>query len=166
MTASSWISVLQLSPEDFTQRDENGKSAYSNLSELKSEARVTYWPFVHNPIYAAKQLDKEIVEVTSATFPEDYNFSKDNILLVNLNDATEDEDRVEMLKRHGKLNLNIKKLYKPFPFFALDSIISLVYKEIQKHHDEVLALYTAHHTSWVQFFYTMLFSYIKKYFNR
>lgn len=54
-----------------------------------------------------------------------------------------------MLKRHGK---NAQSKVNPviiIAFAVVDSVISSVYKEIKKQHDEVLALYTAHHTSWV-----------------
>lgn len=94
--------IFQLSPEDFAQRDVLGNTPYLNLVDLKSKAKVTYWPFVHNPTRALKQLDKKLVVVSADSLLGNLEVPKDSILVVDLNDARDDEDRTEMLKRHGK----------------------------------------------------------------
>lgn len=93
---------MQLSPEDFAQHDRNGRTPFSQISQLKTTAKVTYWPFVHAPIRAVKQLDKKIVEVTAESLENDLTIPDNQVLIVDLNDAREDEDRADMLNRHGK----------------------------------------------------------------
>lgn len=91
-----------MSPEDFAQHDRNGLTPFSNIAQLKSDAKVTYWPFVHSPIRAVRQLDKTIVEVSAENLENDLTIPTDEILIVDLNDARDEEDRLDMLKRHGK----------------------------------------------------------------
>lgn len=91
----------QLSPEDFAQRDQNGDTLYPNLSKFKeSTSIVSYLPYVQNPIKSLKHLNKEFTETSIEKFSND-DLSKDTILIINLNDAEDNEDRTDMLKRHG-----------------------------------------------------------------
>lgn len=58
---------------------------------------------MHSPIRAVKQLDKRISEIATENLQTDLIIPSDSdeILIVDLNDAREDEDRLDMLKRHG-----------------------------------------------------------------
>ncbi|KAJ8951415.1 hypothetical protein NQ318_006844 [Aromia moschata] len=120
-----------LSPEDFIQRDQSGGIVFPYLSKVKREAMVTYFPYVQHPIRALKHLDEEVVELSITALRENLEIPDSKILIVDLNDAKDDEHRVEMLKRH-------------------DADIKSIYEEICKKHKNVLALYTAHHTSWCE----------------
>lgn len=94
--------LLQLSPEDFAQRGRNGKTVFSQLSKFKQDGKVTYWPFVRNPLLAIRQLEKPVTEVNGETYVRDpFEVADNGILLVDLKDARDDEERVDMLKRHG-----------------------------------------------------------------
>ncbi|KAJ8934853.1 hypothetical protein NQ314_013124 [Rhamnusium bicolor] len=119
-----------LSPEDFAQHDQSGGIAFPNLSKLKKASKISYLPYVQNPVKALKHLDEDVIELSIASLRQKLVIPKTNILIVDLNDAKDDEHRLDMLKRH-------------------DADIKLIYEEILKKHDNVLALYTAHHTSWV-----------------
>lgn len=56
---------------------------------------------MHSPLRAVKQLDKKTVEVSVPSLLDELNVPKDSVLIIDLNDAKADEDRSEMLKRHG-----------------------------------------------------------------
>ncbi|KAJ8977105.1 hypothetical protein NQ317_008451 [Molorchus minor] len=119
-----------LSPEDFAQRDQSGGIVFPNLSKLKKSSKVTYLPYVQNPLRALKHLDEEVTELSIGSLKESLEIPETNILIIDLNDAKDDEHRLDMLKRH-------------------DADISSIYAEILKKHDNVLVLYTGRHTSWV-----------------
>ncbi|EFA11226.1 hypothetical protein TcasGA2_TC010758 [Tribolium castaneum] len=120
-----------LSPEDFAQHDQNGDIAFPNLHGLKKlKNHVAYKPYVQNPVRAVKQLNKEVTELSIASLLSSSNVPKDNILIIDLNDAKDDEPRFHMLKRH-------------------DSDIVSIYKDILEQRNNVLAIYTANHTSWI-----------------
>jgi len=53
----------------------------------------------------------------------------ETLLFIKLDDATSNEDRPGLLKRH-------------------DALISQVYRKLAERHGDVLAIYTAHHSSW------------------
>lgn len=118
-----------LSPEDFAQ---HGQSAvtFPNLAKLKKSTRVSYLPNVQNPITALKHLDVSITEVPVDEFGKSFEIPETDVLIVNLNDAKDSEDRIDMLKRH-------------------DAAIASVFEDLARKHDHVLAVYTAYHTSWV-----------------
>lgn len=90
-----------MSPEDFAQRDQNGDIAFPHILELKSETHVTYKPYVQNPIGAVKQLGRPVTEISIGSLLNSPNVPEDNILIIDLNDAKDDEQRFRMLKRHG-----------------------------------------------------------------
>ncbi|XP_044256758.1 V-type proton ATPase subunit S1 [Tribolium madens] len=120
-----------LSPEDFAQHDQNGEIAFPNLHGLKKlRSHVAYKPYVQNPVKAVKQLNKEVTELSIGSLLSSSNVPKDNILIIDLNDAKDDEPRFHMLKRH-------------------DSDIVSIYKDILEQRNNVLAIYTANHTSWI-----------------
>lgn len=107
---------MQLSPEDFARHGSNGQSPFSSIAQLKSSAKVTYWPFVHSPIRAVKQLDKRITEIAADNL-EDLIIPNDEILIVDLNDARDNEDRIDMLKRHGKIFSKTREERSSFSLF-------------------------------------------------
>nr|CAH7740154.1 unnamed protein product [Callosobruchus chinensis] len=120
-----------LSPEDFAQYDRSGGILYSNLAKLKQSQKVSYLPYVQNPIRALKHLNAAIHEVAvEKLVNENFDIPATDILIVNLNDAKDFEDRLDMLKRH-------------------DTVVARIYEKVLKNHKNVLALYTAQHTSWV-----------------
>ncbi|XP_028150418.1 V-type proton ATPase subunit S1 [Diabrotica virgifera virgifera] len=118
-----------LSPEDFAQKDERGLT-YSNLAKLTKSFKVSYLPYVQNPIKALKHLDVTVTEVPLDKFGKNFEIPETDILIVNLNDAKDSESRTDMLKRH-------------------DAAISKIYEDLANTNDNVLGMYTAHHTSWV-----------------
>ncbi|KAK9877238.1 hypothetical protein WA026_016982 [Henosepilachna vigintioctopunctata] len=119
-----------LSPEDFAQHNENGKTSFKALHKLLESSNVDYKPYVQNPIGAVKQLEKGVTEVSIASLLRNFNVPKDEVLIVDLNDAKDDEDRQDMLRRH-------------------DTAISQVFEKLLTNTDNILAIYTAHHPSWV-----------------
>ncbi|VEN50451.1 unnamed protein product [Callosobruchus maculatus] len=120
-----------LSPEDFAQYDRSGGILYSNLAKLRQSQKVSYLPYVQNPIRALKHLNVAIHEVpVEKLINENFDIPATDILIVNLNDAKDFEDRLDMLKRH-------------------DTVVARIYEKVLKNHKNVLALYTAQHTSWV-----------------
>ncbi|XP_069693062.1 V-type proton ATPase subunit S1-like [Periplaneta americana] len=125
-----------LSVEDFSWQDEAGEGAFPNLENIsRASDGVTYLPFVHAPLRAfhhhlpMKGQDWYHLKLGPTGAPVDNVSANETLLFVNLDDATSDEDRPELLKRH-------------------DAVISQVYKLLTEHHDDVLAVYTAHHSSW------------------
>lgn len=92
-----------MSPEDFTLRDRSGKLVFQNLAKIKSTTKTSYLPYVQNPLNAFKRLESSVVEVSAEDINEDFKFPETEILFINLNDAKDDENRVDMLKRHGKI---------------------------------------------------------------
>lgn len=119
-----------LSPEDFAQHDQSGATVFPHLQKHKRDSKVSYLPYVQNPTKALKHLGEEVTEISISDLKENFDFPETNILIVNLDDAKDDEHRLDMLKRH-------------------DSAIISIYNQIAKKYENVLALYTAHHTSWV-----------------
>ncbi|CAH1965094.1 unnamed protein product [Acanthoscelides obtectus] len=120
-----------LSPEDFAQYDRTGGILYSNLAKLKQSQKVSYLPYVQNPIGALKHLNADIQEMpVEKLINENFNIPETDILIINLIDAKDFEDRLDMLKRH-------------------DTVVSRIYEKVLQSRKNVLALYTAQHTSWV-----------------
>lgn len=72
---------------------------------------------MHSPIRAVKQLDKRISEIAAENLDGDLIVPSDSdeILIVDLNDARDDEDRLDMLKRHGNENFLFALATKPQP---------------------------------------------------
>lgn len=92
--------IFQLSPEDFAQRDQNGNTIFPNLANSRDNSVVSYLPYVQNPIKSLKHLNKNFIEIDINNF-DDIDIPNDTILIINLNDAEDNEDRTDMLKRHG-----------------------------------------------------------------
>ncbi|XP_060516168.1 V-type proton ATPase subunit S1 [Cylas formicarius] len=119
-----------LSPEDFSQRDESGFTTYPRLLKLRKTYKASYFPYVQNPIKALDNLVGNPTLISADQITEGWNVPDSQIIIIELNDASENEQRHEMLKRH-------------------DSLIASVYEKVLNKYGNVLAIYTAHRTSWV-----------------
>lgn len=119
-----------LSPEDFAQRDQSGNIAFPQIANLKESTNFNYKPYVQNPVKALKHLREDYVEISIDKLKEQKHIPKTNLLIVDLNDARDDEHRIDMLRRH-------------------DKDIVTIYNELTTKFDKVLALYTSRHSSWV-----------------
>jgi len=124
-----------LSVEDFSWQDEAGEGAFPNLENISSESDgLTYLPFVHAPLRAfhhhlpMQGQNWHNVKLAPNGLLSDAAMNE-TLLFLNLDDATSSEDRPGLLKRH-------------------DALISQVYRKLAEQHGDVLAIYTAHHSSW------------------
>lgn len=125
------FSETNLSPEDFIGHDEEGHSNFQHLADLESTARISYLPYVEDPINVIRELsDNDVTEISLETLNNQPIVPKSRILIVDLNDAKDDEDRNDMLRRH-------------------DATIFSVYKKLLKEDDNILSLFTAYHSSWI-----------------
>jgi hypothetical protein len=100
--------VFQLSVEDFSWQDAAGKGSFSNLENISRESgSVSYLPFVYAPLHAFRRhlpaQDREWynLKLGPNSLSSDDVALNETLLYVNLDDATSDEDRPELLKRHG-----------------------------------------------------------------
>lgn len=94
-----------MSPEDFAQKDNAGQQVFSNLAGLRQSAKVSYLPYVQSPVKALKNIDVSVSEIfVDDIIKNTFTIPKGDILIVNLNDAAETENRVDMLKRHGEFD--------------------------------------------------------------
>lgn len=119
-----------LSPEDFGQRDRSGNIAFPNLSKVRKTSKATYLSYVQNPIKSVRHASEDVSDISIERLKENFEIPESKIVIIELNDAKENEQRFDMLKRH-------------------DAFIASVYDQILKKHENVLALYTAHHASWI-----------------
>lgn len=116
-----------LSPEDFIET--GVVRPFQHLAKLAD--KVSYLPLVERPVELVKGIPfREVAEVSIKTILDKDTLPPQRVLIVNLNDAKEDEDRTDMLKRH-------------------DEAIVSIYKKIAATNDKILAMYTAYHSSWV-----------------
>ncbi|XP_017779714.1 PREDICTED: V-type proton ATPase subunit S1 [Nicrophorus vespilloides] len=116
-----------LSPEDFVVQD---KKTFQNVAKISSTVQVSYMPLVENPVETVKDLLTKDVTVVSINEILNNELPESRVLIVNLNDAKDDEDRIDMLRRH-------------------DATIVELYSKILKQHKHVLAILTGLHSSWV-----------------
>jgi hypothetical protein len=99
--------VFQLSVEDFSWQDEAGEGAFPNLESISSESdRLMYLPFVHAPLRAFHHLPMQGQNWHNVKLAPNGQLSdavmNETLLFLNLDDATSNEDRPGLLKRHGK----------------------------------------------------------------
>lgn len=67
---------------------------------------MNYYPFVEAPLKAVQHLPGvkvNSVSITEDGLPDGTNLEEGQVLIVDLNDAKENEGRTQMLKRHGNL---------------------------------------------------------------
>jgi hypothetical protein len=100
--------VFQLSVEDFSWQDVAGKGSFSNLKDISSESgSVSYLPFVYAPLHAfrhhlpVQEREWYNLKLGPNSLSSDDVALNETLLYVNLDDATSDEDRPDLLKRHG-----------------------------------------------------------------
>ena len=112
--------VFQLSVEDFSWQDEAGEGAFPNLESISSESDgLTYLPFVHAPLHAFHRhlpiqgQNWHNVKLTPNGQLSDTAMNE-TLLFLNLDDATSNEDRPGLLKRHGKLFVRLSDLLDEF----------------------------------------------------
>ncbi|KAH1022910.1 hypothetical protein HUJ04_012225 [Dendroctonus ponderosae] len=104
LRANSRIIVFaehSLSPEDFGQRDRSGDLAFPNLSKLRKTSKVTYLSYVQNPVKAIQLASDDVAEISIERLRENFEIPDSKIVIIDLNDADENERRFDMLKRHG-----------------------------------------------------------------
>jgi V-type H+-transporting ATPase S1 subunit len=118
---------VTLSPEDFSH---NKEVTFPHLSQISKIAQVTYYPSVENPLSAVSSLPLSSTEVDLKEVLLNANVPEDKILIVDLNDVQEEENRNAMLRRH-------------------DVAITDIYNNLVKKHDNVLAILTGESSSWV-----------------
>ncbi|KAF5284852.1 hypothetical protein FQR65_LT13404 [Abscondita terminalis] len=121
-----------LSPEDFLLRNEKDESVFSTLPPLQDSSTVNYWPCVKNPVDALDKLkDRNVVKTTLNTIlSKSIKLEPADLMVIDLNDAEENEGRIDMLQRH-------------------DDSFNKIYKHLQKSHGGVTMLFTAHQPSWI-----------------
>lgn len=68
---------------------------------------MTYLSYVQNPIKATKHASEDVAEISIERLKENFEIPESRIVIIDLNDATENEQRFDMLKRHGKTILKI-----------------------------------------------------------
>ncbi|KAK5639444.1 hypothetical protein RI129_011936 [Pyrocoelia pectoralis] len=121
-----------LSPEDFNSEDEEGKSIFPTLAALKESTTINYLSCVKNPITSITSMKERNSIKSSVTniLNGSIKIRAGDILLVDMNDADEDEDRVDMLHRH-------------------DRNMALVYEYLMKDHKDIVMIYSAHRPSWI-----------------
>ncbi|KAF7287753.1 hypothetical protein GWI33_003387 [Rhynchophorus ferrugineus] len=118
-----------LSPEDFGQRDRLGNSPFNYLSKAKKTSKVNYLPYVQNPIKSIKHWSDDIYETSIEDLTDEFEIPDSKVIVIALNDAKENEQRFDLLKRH-------------------DSFIASVYERVLQKNENVVAFYTAHRASW------------------
>ena len=114
--------VFQLSVEDFSWQDEAGEGAFPNLENISNESdRLTYLPFVHAPLRAfhhhlpMQGQNWHNVKLAPNGLLSDAAMNE-TLLFLNLDDATSNEDRPGLLKRHGKLFVQPSDLVDEFTY--------------------------------------------------
>lgn len=120
--------ILQLSPEDLTSFDSEGNNIYTKIPNIKKKKHVNYYPYVERPIEVLKSFKRDIVEISYEQVG-DINPKPGQIIIINLNDAEDNEDRTEMLIRH-------------------DNIVYSVFKKLVANNNDIVALYTGRQSSW------------------
>lgn len=78
---------------------------FSNLEKLKENNNVTYLPQVEDPTSVLTSI-KDYVKISINTLSEKKSLPKlkpNQILIIDLDDANENENRPQLLKRHGAL---------------------------------------------------------------
>ncbi|CAG9855197.1 unnamed protein product [Phyllotreta striolata] len=118
-----------LSPEDFAQRDDAGV-AFPNLAKISKTTKASYLPNVQRPIEALDHLDATVTQVSVDKLDKGLDISETDVLIVNLIDAEDDENRIDMLRRH-------------------DSKIASSYEEFSRSGKNILCIYTSRHSSWL-----------------
>jgi hypothetical protein len=100
--------VFQLSAEDFSWQDAAGKGSFPNLENISSESDgLSYLPFVYAPLHAfhhhlpVQEWEWYNLKLGLNSLSDDDKALNETLLYMDLDDATSDENRPDLLKRHG-----------------------------------------------------------------
>lgn len=96
-----------MSPEDFGQRDRLGNSPFNYLSKAKKTSKVNYLPYVQNPVKSIKHWSDDVYETSIEDLTNEYEIPDSKVIIIALNDAKENEQRFDLLKRHGNISIYI-----------------------------------------------------------
>ncbi|KAK4872022.1 hypothetical protein RN001_016146 [Aquatica leii] len=121
-----------LSSEDFSLRNDKGDSIFSALLSTKDSATVNYWPCVKTPVDAVDKLKGRNIVTTSLSqfLGESIQVQSKDVLVIDLDDANDDESRIRMLERH-------------------DESIGKIYEKLGKEYKDVSMLFTGRQPSWI-----------------
>ncbi|XP_059491302.1 V-type proton ATPase subunit S1-like [Neocloeon triangulifer] len=122
-----------LSVEDFNWQDVYGQSSFPKLSDYSARPNTNFYSHVEDPFIALMDLQgaqwsdtKLDLDLPSKILSRKLS---SQFVLVNMDDAADFEDRPNFLKRH-------------------DEIVSRALEAAKSSYDNVLAIYTGHHSSW------------------
>ncbi|CAB3383875.1 Hypothetical predicted protein [Cloeon dipterum] len=123
-----------LSVEDFNWQDISGETSFPKLSETTKGPNSNFYSRVDDPFSALMDLQgaewsdvKLSLQLPSTILKKDFG---SKFVIVNMDDATDFEDRPNLLKRH-------------------DEIVSRALDAAKSAYGKVLAVYTGHHSSWI-----------------
>jgi V-type H+-transporting ATPase S1 subunit len=117
-----------LSPEDLTSYDFEKKSIYSKISELKKRYHMSYYTSVESPVEVLRKVNKHVNEL-SYNQVKSLKLQAGQTVIIDLNDAKDNEDRENMLIRH-------------------DNIVYSTVKKISSVNKDVIIIYTGKRSSW------------------
>ncbi|KAJ8868650.1 hypothetical protein PR048_030189 [Dryococelus australis] len=128
-----------LSLEDFGWHDLENKIAFPQVQSVSSSSQFTnFFTSVHFPFKGLKNFQKDGYDIHHVDLKKqnmenvkNLPHSKKILVLLELDDAKTDEDRPDFLRRH-------------------DGIVSEIYSEFVNEGYQVTAIYTGHHSSWVE----------------
>lgn len=109
--------------------DFDGQPVFAHISSIRNKWQSNYYPHVENPIQVLKKLNSNIRELSYAK-AKNLKVENGQVIIINLNDARDNENRAEMLSRH-------------------DNFMHNTYKKLISEHKDVVALYTGRHSSWL-----------------
>lgn len=101
--------------EDFSWKDTKGLSSYENVKNIiLNSGSLTFFPMVHKPQHFIKKLTTDskwhYLDASEIEF-NDIDIQNQTYIYIGLEDAQNDENRPNFLKRHGiKISLYLKKI--------------------------------------------------------
>ena len=91
--------------EDFSWKDSNGLSSYENVKTIiLNSGSLVFFPMVHKPQHFIQKLiadSKWLYLNASETEFNDIHIHNQTFIYIGLEDAQNDENRPNLLKRHG-----------------------------------------------------------------
>lgn len=123
-----------LSVEDFSWQDRHENSVFPRIeSVIAATANTEFIPSVANPLTAMRRLEKLGYQWQTVTDLHTMNVPEQDgvVMVLKMEDAAEDEDRPDFLKRH-------------------DKFISTLYSRLVSQGHNVVAVYTGRYSSWIE----------------
>ncbi|KAJ1525166.1 hypothetical protein ONE63_010000 [Megalurothrips usitatus] len=121
----------RLSVEDFSKQVSGASSSFPALKSIKGDVRLDFIPAVQTPAKALNRLSTKLgykwEQLSGEVLPEPGK----KIIVVNLGDVEEDEDRSTMLLRH-------------------DKYIASMFKRMVAKYSDILVVYTGRQSSWTE----------------